>query len=338
MAHVESAEEQVLQALAAWLGDGQRAWIATIVRIAGSSPRPLGTLLACTAGGSVAGSLSGGCVEEDLLERIARGAVASRRPELCEYGLSAEENERLGLPCGGRLTVLVEPLDSAVHGAPLAALLATLARRDCAARSVDLASGAWRIEPAAAMEPLELTATTLRHTLGPRLRLLLVGAGQLAQSLSLLATLLDYRVTVCDPRRRAIEDWRGPDVELVCAMPDDFLREAGVDRHTAIVTLTHDPRIDDMALMEALAQDAFYVGALGSPRTSQARRERLRTLDLGEDALARLHAPVGLPIGSKQPLEIAIAILAELIQLRRQASLAGGPATPDPAPVAARHG
>jgi xanthine dehydrogenase accessory factor len=338
MTHVESAEEQVLQALAAWLDGGQRAWLATIVRIAGSSPRPLGTLLACTAGGSVAGSLSGGCVEEDLLERIARGSVAAARPELCEYGLSAEENERLGLPCGGRLTVLVEPLDAAVHGAPLAALLAILARRDCAARSVDLANGAWRIESAPAMEPLALTSAALRHTLGPRLRLLLVGAGQLAQSLALLATLLDYRVTVCDPRRRAIEDWRGPDVELVCAMPDDFLREARVDRHTAIVTLTHDPRIDDMALMEALTQEAFYVGALGSPRTSLARRERLRTLDLGEDALARLHAPVGLPIGSKQPLEIAIAILAELIQLRRQASGAGEPVAAAPAPGGASRG
>jgi xanthine dehydrogenase accessory factor len=100
-------------------------------------------------------------------------------------------------------------------------------------------------------------------------------------------------------------------------MPDDFLRAAAVDRYTAVITLTHDPRIDDMALMEALGLDAFYVGALGSPRTSAKRRERLRQLDLAEEQIARLHAPVGLPIGSKQPLEIAIAILAELIELRR---------------------
>src|SRR5262249_53260656 len=153
--------------------------------------------------------------------------------------------------------------------------------------------------------------------LGPRLRLLLIGAGQLGQSLSLLASMLDYRVSVCDPRRQAIEDWRGPEVELVCAMPDDFLRAAAGDRHTAIITLTHDPRIDDMALMEALNLDAFYIGSLGSPRTSSKRRERLRALELSDAAIARLHAPVGLPIGSKQPLEIAIAILAELIQLRR---------------------
>jgi xanthine dehydrogenase accessory factor len=167
------------------------------------------------------------------------------------------------------------------------------------------------------VEPLAMTDGVLRHTLGPRFRLLLVGAGQLAQSLSLLASMLDYRVVVCDPRRQAIDAWRGPQVELVCAMPDDFLRAAAVDRYTAVITLTHDPRIDDMALMEALGLDAFYVGALGSPRTSAMRRERLRQLDLAEEQIARLHAPVGLPIGSKQPLEIAIAILAELIELRR---------------------
>ena len=315
--HIESAEEQVLHALAGWLRAGERAWLATIVSIAGSSPRPLGTLLAANANGAVVGSLSGGCVEEDLLERLARGECAALRTELCIYGLRAEENERLGLPCGGRLEVLVEPLARPLHLEPLAHLLSILGRRGCAERSVDRASGAWTITEVEAMRPLAIDETRLVHCLGPRLRLLLIGAGQLAQSLALLASMLDYRVSVCDPRRQAIADWRGPEVELVCALPDDFLRAAAVDRHTAIITLTHDPRIDDMALMEALNLDAFYVGALGSPRTSVKRRERLRALDLDDAAIARLHAPVGLPLGSKQPLEIAIAILAELIQLRR---------------------
>ena len=126
-----------------------------------------------------------------------------------------------------------------------------------------------------------------------------------------------YLGTMWYPRRTLIDAWPGPDVERVCAMPDDFLRAAGVDRFTAIITLTHDPRIDDMALMEALGLDAFYIGALGSQRTSARRRERLRELDLDEQQIARLHAPVGLDIGSKRPMEIAIAILAELIALRR---------------------
>jgi len=315
--HIESAEEQVLATLREWLRAGERAWLCTIVDIAGSSPRPLGTLMACTVDGPQAGSLSGGCVEEDLIERLRTGKVAASVPELCSYGLSAEENERLGLPCGGRLSVLAEPLQEQTHGAHIDAMLGALAARQCVMREVRLADGQCTASPAESVGSLAVDGGVLRHTLGPRFRLLLIGAGQLAQSLSLLASMLDYRVVVCDPRRQAIDAWRGPQVQLVCAMPDDFLRASGVDRYTAVITLTHDPRIDDMALMEALALDAFYVGALGSPRTSAKRRERLRELELSDAQISRLHAPVGLPIGSKQPLEIAIAILAQLIELRR---------------------
>lgn len=315
--HIESAEEQVLGTLRTWLRSGETAWLNTIVEIAGSSPRPLGTLMACASGGPQSGSLSGGCVEEDLIERLRSARVATTGPEVCSYGLSAEENERLGLPCGGRLSVLVEPMREDTHGAHIDALLGALAARRCVMREVRLTDGMCRATDTGGVVPLAMTDGMLRHTLGPRFRLLLIGAGQLAQSLSLLASMLDYRVVVCDPRRQAIDAWRGPEVELVCAMPDDFLRAAAVDRYTAVITLTHDPRIDDMALMEALGLDAFYVGALGSPRTSAKRRERLRQLDLADEQIARLRAPVGLPIGSKQPLEIAIAILAELIELRR---------------------
>lgn len=317
---VESAEEQVLAALAVWLTAGIPAWLCTIVAISGSSPRPLGTLMACNGAGEQAGSLSGGCVEEDLIERLRSGRCAAGLPELVDYGLTAEENERLGLPCGGRLSVLVEPFRQESHGAHLLALRDALAARSCICRSVPLDGGPCLAEAVPATGPLVLDAGLMRHTLGPRFRLLLIGAGQLAQSLSLLASMLDYRVLVCDPRREFIASWRGPAVELVCGMPDDFLRAQSVDRHTAIITLTHDPRIDDMALMEALTQDAFYVGALGSPRTSATRRARLAELDLDEQQIARLHAPVGLSIGSKQPLEIAIAILGELIALRRGAA------------------
>ena len=320
--HVESAEEQVLGALRGWLREGRPAWLCTIVEIAGSSPRPLGTLMACAHQGPQAGSLSGGCVEEDLIERLRSGSLAAERPAVCTYGLSAEENERLGLPCGGKLSVLVEPATEATHGKHLDDMLGALAMRRCVTREVRVDSGACASMPATAVEPLALAEGLLRHTLGPRFRLLLIGAGQLAQSLALLASMLDYRVVVCDPRREAIDAWRGPQIELVNAMPDDFLRAAGVDRHSAVITLTHDPRIDDMALMEALSLDAFYVGALGSPRTSAKRRERLAHLELSPAQIARLHAPVGLPIGSKQPMEIAIAILAELIELRRGAARA----------------
>jgi xanthine dehydrogenase accessory factor len=314
---VESAEQEVLGALAGWLREGKHAWLCTIVEISGSSPRPLGSIMACAADGRVCGSLSGGCVEEDLIERLRAGELASAHPMLRTYGLSAEENERLGLPCGGRLGVVAEPCAAATHLAHIEQLLAGLAARRCVRRELVLGTGACRADVVDAVEPLAFAGGVLRHTLGPRFRLLLVGAGQVAQCVATLATMLDYRVVVCDPRAEQIAAWRGPAVELVRRFPDDFLREAGVDRHTAIVTLTHDPRIDDMALMEALNLDAFYVGALGSERTSAKRRERLRELDVAAEHIARLHAPVGLSIGSKRPMEVAIAILAQLIALRR---------------------
>jgi len=321
---IESAEQEVLTALRDWLVEGRRVWLCTIVAVSGSSPRPLGSIMGCRDDGQVCGSLSGGCVEEDLVQRLCAGEFAARLPLVRSYGLTAEENERLGLPCGGRLGVLAEPLDATRHLGHLQTLLQALAERRCVRRELELASGVCRAQTVESVAPLALADGIMQHTLGPRFNLLLVGAGQVAQQLALLALMLDYRVRVCDPRREAIAAWRGPAVDLVCAMPDDFLREAGVDRFTAIVTLTHDPRIDDMALMEALTLEAFYVGALGSVRTSAKRRERLRQLDLDEASIARLHAPVGLDLGSKQPMEIAIAIIAELIGLRRIAPDSGG--------------
>jgi xanthine dehydrogenase accessory factor len=314
----ESAEQEVLHALQHWIAEGSRAWLCTIVEISGSSPRPLGSIMACHQRGSVVGSLSGGCVEDDLMERMRAGKLAPELPEICTYGISAEENERLGLPCGGRLRVLVEPYTMDRHGTHISALLRALAERQCIRRDVDIRSGACAEHRVPFVSALKLDESRMQHVLGPRFRLLLIGAGQVAQNLAMLATMLDYRVSVCDPRPHMIADWHGPDIERAAMMPDDFLRAAGVDRFTAIVTLTHDPRIDDMALMEALKMDAFYIGALGSQRTSRTRRERLRELDLDDAEIARLRAPVGLDIGSKRPMEIAIAILAELISLRRE--------------------
>ena len=158
----------------------------------------------------------------------------------------------------------------------------------------------------------------LSQDFGPRLHLLLVGANELARCISELATAMDYAVTVCDPRRDRIDQFPVSAVDTVCAMPDDVVRERASDSHSLVITLTHDPRIDDMALMEALQSEACYVGALGSERTSAKRRERLLLLDLSEADIGRLHAPVGLPIGSKSAMEIAVAIMAELVQLKAQ--------------------
>ncbi len=315
---MHTIELDVLERIAHWCRQGERPWLCTIVRTIGSSPRPPGSLLACLASGEFTGSLSGGCVEEDLLQKLADGAIDDSAPQVVEYGVTAEENERLGLPCGGRLLVLVQRLGEADLGW-LGQVLAALERRECTLRTLDIASGATTLAPVQFHEPLAFNDTTLRQCFGPQMRMLLVGAGQLAQTLSELALAMGYEVLVTDPRQHALDQWLGPDVPLIQGMPDEVVLERAADRHSIVITLTHDPRIDDMALMEALSTDAWYIGALGSVRTTEKRLHRLAELGVPEADIARLHAPVGLPIGSKTPHEIAVAIMAQITQLRRAA-------------------
>lgn len=313
---MQAIDHEVLRHALAWLAE-TRPWLCTIVRTLGSSPRPVGSVVAITDDGRQVGSVSGGCVEDDLLERLRAGAYIGELPELIEYGVSAEENERLGLPCGGRLTLLLQRLGAA--DAPwLREALAALEQRHCIQRHLDLQTGTTSTASLAHFEPLEFDKKALRQCFGPRLRMLLVGAGQLAHNLAELGIAMDYEVIVTDPRQQFLDQWQGPAVELVQGMPDDVIREHASDRHSVIITLTHDPRIDDMALMEALGTEAWYVGALGSQRTTDKRLARLRQLGIPGAQIARLHAPVGLDIGSKTPIEIAVAIMAQLTQLRRR--------------------
>ncbi|TXS95255.1 XdhC family protein [Parahaliea maris] len=308
---------EVLDAARDWIQAGARTWLCTIVSAVGSSPRPIGTLLACNDRGEQHGSLSGGCIEDDLLARITSGEMPDAPASLMPYGVTAEQNERLGLPCGGRLQVLVQQL-SEQDIDWLDQTLLLLAQRRCLRREVNLHSGVSSIRPSKSFAPLVLTVERLIQTLGPRQRLLLVGAGQLSQSLAELALAMDYEVLVTDPRESQRSQWNGPAVSLIAGMPDDAVREHITDPHSIVITLTHDPRIDDMALMEALASPAWYVGALGSKRTTEKRVERLHQLGLSAAQIGALHAPVGLDIGSKTPLEIAVSIMAQLTRLQRK--------------------
>lgn len=314
---MRAIDQEVLEAAKCWLEDGEDTWLCTIVAAVGSSPRPVGSMLACNGAGAQCGSLSGGCIEDDLLERVRSGNMPDVPAQIIEYGVSAEENERLGLPCGGRLQVLLQRLGQA-DAQWLDRALAALAARECIRREVTLASGACRVQPARAFAPLVVTVERVVQSLGPRQRMLLVGAGQLSQSLAELALAMDYEVLVSDPRPAPREQWAGPPVPLLAGMPDDAVREHITDPHAIVITLTHDPRIDDMALMEALNSPAWYVGALGSRRTTDKRLERLRQLGFSDSQLDALHAPVGLDIGSKTPLEIAVAIMAQLTSLQRR--------------------
>jgi len=313
---MNSTDQSILSCLLEALQSLQKPWLITITKTIGSSPRPVGSLVAFKPDGSQTGSVSGGCVEEDLIARLLAGEFDGPQVHVTEYGVSAEDNEKWGLPCGGRLELAVQQLDEKDVDWIEQALGAVISRR-VMARAVNLLTGETQLERSAQFTALQQDETRLHHCFGPRHRLLLVGAGQLAASLSTLALAMDYEVLLGDSREWALDQWQGPSVQKVLGLPDDVVRQHGNDEQCAIITLSHDPRVDDMALMEALETSAWYVGALGSVRTTATRLDRLRKLGLSEAALNRLHAPVGLAIGSKTAMEIAIAIMAQLTQLRR---------------------
>ena len=316
---MDSVNFEVLKASARWLETGRRVLLVTVVKTWGSSPRPEGAMLAICEDGSVAGSVSGGCIEDDLIERVRRLGIAQTRPEAMKYGISADEAHRFGLPCGGTIELVLEPLTRA---SGIDALSRRVAAGELVARTLDMASGAVRLEPAHSTDGVDFDGQRLLTIHGPRYRMLVIGAGQLSSYLCQIALGLDYQVTVCDPREEYTDTWHVPGTTLVRTMPDDTVLEMKLDERCAVIALTHDPKLDDLALIEALQTPAFYVGALGSRRNNAARRERLETyFDLSKDELARLRGPVGIYIGSRTPPEIAVSILAEVTAVKNGVAL-----------------
>jgi xanthine dehydrogenase accessory factor len=310
---MDSVDLQVLKSARDWVDAGRRVVMVTVIRTWGSAPRPIGALTAIRDDGMVVGSVSGGCIEDDMIEQVKKGELVKDKPATTRYGVSAEEAKRFGLPCGGTLELVLEPLtkDSALDD-----LLVRVERHELVSRLLDMATGRVTLAPATSNDQLAFDGKALVTVHGPRWRLIIVGAGQLSNFLAQMAQGLDYQVTICDPREEYAEGWDVPGVDLRRGMPDDVVIEMNPDGHTAVVTLTHDPKLDDMALMEALKSPAFYVGAIGSTRNNAARRLRLAEFDLSQEEIARLHGPVGLRLGAKTPPEIAIAILAEMTAVR----------------------
>ncbi len=319
---------KVIDAAREGLRAGKDLWLITIVSTWGASPRPAGSLcIFDPAANRSVGSLSGGCIEEDLFSELASRAPVPQ-PFLKRYGGSPEEQERLQLPCGGTLELLVESLQCG--GEQQSDLLAhferlydSLSQSKRIVRCVDLSTGLVSISEAigdAGKPGVSLEHEQLLHCLGPKNQLLLIGAGEVSGYLLELAKSLDFEITLCDPRENFLQRQRseleGERVEQ--CMPDDLVFSRFQHRYCAVLALAHDPRVDDLALLAALEGDCFYVGAMGSERTSAKRRERLLSLGITEGQLARLHAPIGMNIGSKTPPEIAVSIAADLIRARRQ--------------------
>lgn len=312
---MDSVDLSVLKTLQAWNSTGQPLWLVTVADTFGSSPRPQGAMLALRGDGLSVGSVSGGCIEDDLVLRAQRGQLPVDRCELLNYGETKEEAKRFGLPCGGAIRLLVEPVKS-VNWVEQVLLLVQSHR--LVKRTLDLNSMQVELEDARRSDNFTFDGHTLTTVHGPRWRLLIIGAGQTSAYLARMAQALDYQIIVCDPRADMRKTWDVPETELLSTMPDDAVISLQVDACTAIVTLTHDPKLDDMALLEALKSPAFYVGALGAKTNNDNRRRRLALFDLTQKEIARLHGPVGLSIGSRTPPEIAVAILAHLISVRNQ--------------------
>ena len=310
---MNSLDTEVLQLALAWLREGHAVHLATVVQTWGSAPRQAGAMLAVRKDGRVVGSVSGGCIEDDLIARAQADQLPSK-PEWARYGVSQEEAARFGLPCGGTLRLVIEPLlledwiDRVVEVTQTQQLIG---------RWLDLTTGVSTLTNTRPGQLTEVKEEGCHFVYGPHWRLLIIGANQTAQALAQIATMLEFQVIVCDPREEFTADWNMPGVSLQAGMPDDAVLAIQTDARTAIVAITHDPKLDDMALLEALKSKAFYVGALGSSRNQTKRRQRLLDFDLTEEDIARLHGPVGLQIGSRTPAEIAIAVGAQLVQVRR---------------------
>lgn len=313
---MRTADEEVLSQALAWLQAGHAVVLATVAKTWGSSPRPPGAWLALRDDGRPVGSVSGGCIDDDLRERVARGERPAR-PQIVRYGGTPEACERFQLPCGGTVELVLESLHDPQ---PLRSILEAMRTRTLVRRRLTIADGRVALLPAGDGPDFDYNGRVLEKLCGPSWRLLLIGAGQVSRFAAEMGLALGYEVLVCDPREEYAVGWDVPGTQLLRSMPDDFVSEHGRDTRSAVLALSHDPKLDDLALLDALPSPAFYVGALGSRANNARRRKRLASFGLDAETLARLHGPVGLPLGGRTPPEIALAALAEITQVRRRDS------------------
>ncbi|MDR2316685.1 MAG: XdhC family protein [Pseudomonas sp.] len=322
---MESIDLLVLRTTRDWLTAGHRVLLATVARTWGSSPRPVGSMMALRSDGRVVGSVSGGCIEDDLIHRYTTAyggpGMPNGLPQVVRYGVSADEAHRFGLPCGGTLELVLEFAPPLQH---LERLLACLDKGSLVRRGLNLHNGDISLTPTSTPDLFSFDGHHMLSTLGPGYRLLLIGGGALAEYLATMALFNGFSVSLCDPRPEYTAGWSVPGVNLLAGMPDDVVRAFAADLRSAIVAVSHDPKLDDLALLEALHSPAFYIGAIGSRRNSQLRRERLiEHFGESEASLQRLHGPIGIYIGSKTPAEIAVSVMAEILAAKNDVTLPG---------------
>jgi len=318
--------DRTLEIALDWHRAGKGAVLATVVETWGSAPRPVGSVLAVSGEGEMEGSVSGGCVEGAVVAE-AFEALDTGASKLLRYGVTDDDAFAVGLACGGTIRIQVQPVGKP-GGIPeeiLEQIVTARAARQPIAYVVDSETWARRTAPAsefperfrADRSGFEEDGKTFVAVYNPPLRMVVVGAVHIAQPLMKMARLTGYDATLIDPREAFGAAARFPGEVIVNDWPDEALAEHGLDARTAVVTLTHDPKLDDPAIEVALGSDAFYLGCLGSTRTHAKRVERLTKAGFTEAQIARIHAPVGLNIGAKSPAEIAVSILAQITEVLR---------------------
>ncbi|MBL36355.1 MULTISPECIES: XdhC family protein [unclassified Thalassolituus] len=319
---MQHLDVQIAEQALTWLNEGETIWFCTVLSTFGSSPREPGSTMVAKADGKHLGSLSGGCVEDDFLERLQQGEFAQRvRQE--RYG-EGDQSDRpqIQLPCGGLLDVLIEQLapvpDNIQH---MQQLLDTLKGQRQMIRSVSLSDGSLTLDHTDIQSGQRIKTIGDRITIrvGPAQRLIIAGLSTVSRFCAEYAVSLGYDVIVCEPREEEFQDFFCAGAKLEKTMPSSFIRREGnVHAQTAIVAMTHDPRIDDLAMIEAVKTPAFYIGVMGSRKTSDKRAERLmRSGGLNAEQIERIHMPIGLSLGSKTPAEIALAVMADVLRCMR---------------------
>lgn len=310
---IQSSDVEVLNKAIEWLDNGDTVELVTVAKTWGSSPRPPGSIAAVRSDGHLVGSVSGGCIEKQLAVRIDN----SDRAQAFSHEITDDEARRFGLPCGGHLELVFEQLN---ESSELKKILTAIDNRKRLARTVNLRTV--DLATTSKVEYKEVDRSVdffydgdqIRKIFGPAWRMLIIGGGQLSRYVAQFAQALDYDVVVCEPRQEYASSFNVAGCKLVSSLPDEAVLQHAADHHSVVLALTHDSNLDDSALVEALPSNAYYVGALGSRANNERRRKRLS--DIGVENVERLHGPVGLPIGSRSAAEIAISIVAELVQLR----------------------
>lgn len=310
---MQDSQLSVLKGCLAEIQLGNSVTLVSVAETWGTSPRQIGSLLAVSNDGKFFGSVSGGCVEEDLIDRLIQEPV--KAPTLLLYGETQEERHRFGLPCGGVLQLVAEPFNDENE---VQSLIKSIESRQAVYRTTSFVNGTVQSEAFRSEHKAKLNQSAWHNVFGPVWHLVIVGAGETGRYLAEMASALGFQITVTDPRPDYQTNWPLKDrYPLSEGFPDDVIESMNIDQRTAIVTIAHDPRVDDMALLQALKSDAFYVGALGSKVNNDARRQRLiEHFDFTQQEVDKLSGPVGLPLGSKTPAEIALAIMAEITALK----------------------